>query len=87
MDWNGLVSSLDALTSSMPSQIRGDWKTYVDAVKQFADVMKGLDMSKMATDPTMMTKLEAASASLNDQKYQTAIDNINKYFADRCPGM
>src|SRR5665647_1197595 len=31
-DWNTVVSQLDSLTSSVPSQVRGDWQTLVAGV-------------------------------------------------------
>lgn len=87
VDWTALVASLESLTSSMPSGIRDDWRTYVDAVSRFADAVKGVDMATMMSDPAAMQKFTDAAQSLSDAKYEKAVANISDYFAAKCPGL
>jgi hypothetical protein len=46
--------------------------------------MKGIDMNNL-TDPAMHEKLNAAVASMDDAKFQTASDNIEAWVATNCP--
>lgn len=87
VDWNGIASGLDSMTSSMPSKIRDDWKTYVEAVKKLATAMNGVDMSQMMSNPATAQKFADAMSTFDDAKYKTAVDNITAYFDQKCPGM
>jgi hypothetical protein len=78
------MSSLDSFTSTVPSAIREDWKSLVSGLEEYADAMKGIDMNNL-TDPAMQEKLNAAVASMDDAKFQTASDNIEAWVATNCP--
>lgn len=84
-DWDATIKSFDAATSSIPSSIRDDWKTYVDALKSLSAALAGLDLSKMMSDPTVMKKYTDALKKLDDAKVKTAMTNIENYFKKECP--
>ena len=86
-DWKSLVSTLDGMTSSMPSKVQGDWKIYVDAIKKIGEAMNGVNMSTLMSDPAAMQKFTDSMSALNDPKIETALNNIEAYFNQKCPGM
>ena len=83
-DFTAIYKNLDALTSSVPSEIRGDWKVIVDQFKVYADAMNGIDMNNL-TDPATMQKLTDAMAKLDSSKFETAMNKIDAYFNKLCP--
>lgn len=79
-----VYKNLDALTSSVPSEIRNDWKVLVAQFKAYADAMNGVDMNNL-TDPATMEKLNKAMENIDSDKFQKAADNIDAYFNKLCP--
>jgi len=83
---NSMVKDLESFTSSVPSEIRGDWKTIVDAFKEYATALEGINMNNL-TDPATMEKLTKAGAALDSTKVQKASDNLDAWTKKNCPSM
>ncbi len=79
-----VYKNLDALTSSVPSEIRSDWKVIVEQFKAYADAMSGVDMNNL-TDPATMAKMEKAFSNIDSDKFEKAADNVDAYFNKLCP--
>ncbi len=84
VDLSSIVTTLDSFTSSVPSEIRGDWTTIVAGIKTYADAVKGIDMTNV-TDPATQQKLMDASAAMDDAKFLQATNNIDAWTAKNCP--
>lgn len=84
-DVDAAYKALDQLTSSVPSEIRGDWRTMVDWFKELANVMKGIDTN--SNDPAAMARALESMASMDTSKVESAMNNIDAYFNKTCPGM
>lgn len=82
---NDMVKALESFSSSVPSEIRDDWKTIVAGIKEYVNAMKGIDFNNL-TDPATMEKLTKATAAFEDSKYQKASDNLDAWTQKNCPG-
>lgn len=86
MDAKAIMSTLDGLTSSVPSEIKDDWKTVLAATKKILDGMASVNLSDPASiTPEQMAKLEALGSELDDPKVQKASDNLDAYAKKHCP--
>ena len=83
-DMTAMAATLDSFTSSVPSEIRGDWKTIVSGFRTYADALQGVDFSNI-TDPATMEKLSAAAATMDDAKYEEASTNLEAWTTKNCP--
>ncbi len=79
----------ESVKDKLPSDIRADFDLFTEAYGKLA---KGLadanvDFSDPTSiDPTKLEKLQALSEALNDQKVQTARDNIDAFVSAHCEG-
>jgi hypothetical protein len=83
---NSMIKDLESFTSTVPSEIRGDWKTIVDAFKDYASALEGINMNNL-TDPATMDKLTKAGAALDSAKVQKASDNLDAWTKKNCPSL
>lgn len=83
-DMNAMAATLDAFTSSVPDEIRNDWKTIVSGFTTYANALQGIDSADF-TDPAMMEKLTAATATMDDAKFQEASTNLEAWTTKNCP--
>ena len=83
---SSMIKDLESFTSTVPSDIRGDWKTIVDAFKEYASALEGVNMNNL-TDPATMEKLTKAGAALDSAKVQKASDNLDAWTKKNCPSL
>lgn len=67
--------------AKIPSDLKDDFKTVADAYKDYADALKGIDLSNPGPD---MLKLQEAGAKLDSPDVKAAQANIQSYFDDNC---
>jgi uncharacterized phage infection (PIP) family protein YhgE len=85
-DWNTVISQLNALTSSVPSEVRGDWQTLVNGVTQLATALNGVNVAN-STDPAVAAQMTAAMSAFDSAAMSTAEANLNAYFKNLCPSL
>lgn len=83
-EMNAMVTTLDSFDSSMPGEIRDDWKTITAGLKAYADSIQGADLSNLR-DPAAMEKLTVAASKINNEKYESASDRIEAWATKNCP--
>lgn len=84
-DLDSMVSQLETFTSKVPSDIKGDWKVIVDAFKDYAKALDGVDMANM-TDPATITGMTEAAKSFESSQFLTASDNLEAWSTKNCGG-
>ena len=81
---SAMVKSLESFSSSVPSEIRDDWKTVVSTIKTYTEAIAGLDFTNLS-DPTTAAKLAKAGSAMDDAKYQKASENLDQWTQKNCP--
>ena len=81
---SAMVKSLESFSSSVPSEIREDWKTVISAIKSYVEELAGIDFANPA-DPTTEAKLAKAESVMDDAKYQRASENLDQWTQKNCP--
>lgn len=82
---SSMVKSLESFSSSVPSEIREDWKTIVATIKTYAEAIAGIDFNKLA-DPDTVAKLDKAGSAMDDAKFEKASENLDQWTQKNCPG-
>ncbi|MCG9477950.1 MAG: hypothetical protein K9H34_08190 [Actinomycetia bacterium] len=83
-DMSQTMKSLESFSSSVPSEIREDWKTVISAIKSYVEELAGIDFANPA-DPTTEAKLAKAESVMDDAKYQRASENLDQWIQKNCP--
>jgi hypothetical protein len=83
-DMSATLKSLESFASSVPSEIRDDWKTVIATIKTYAEAIAGIDYTNL-TDPTTAAKLAKAGSVMDDAKYQKASENLDQWTKKNCP--
>jgi len=79
------LKSLESFSSSVPSEIREDWKTVLATIKTYTEAIAGIDFTNLS-DPTTAAKLAKAGSAMDDAKYQKASENLDQWTQKNCPG-
>jgi hypothetical protein len=82
---SSMVKSLESFSSSVPSEIREDWKTIVATIKTYAEAIAGIDFNNLA-DPDTVAKLDKAGSAMDDAKFEKASENLDQWTQKNCPG-
>lgn len=77
-----MQSSIDELKGEIPSEIEDDFTTYANALEEYANAMKGMDMGDIMSGSA---DAENAAAILETPEVKQAQENIDKYFEETCP--
>jgi len=77
-----MESSISELKTEIPSAIEDDFNTYADALTQYANAMKGMDMGDLMSGSS---QAEEAAAILETPEVKQAQENIDAYFDKECP--
>lgn len=85
VDLSKEADALDALASAAPDEIKGDFKTFADAFRNFAKVF-GEAKLKPGQTPTaaQIAKLTAAEQSLNTPKLKQAMQHLSAWGSSHC---
>jgi len=83
-DIEQLRSDAEELRTEIPSEIRDDFDVYADGMEEYANAMKGADLSDIF-DPETQQKFEQAGEILDSDEMQQASENIEAYFERVCP--
>ena len=83
-DLQEMQDSVDELKAEIPSEIKDDFQVYADALAEYANNMKEIDMNDLL-DPSTQQKAEEAAAVLDTPEVTKAQENIEKYFDETCP--
>lgn len=81
---SSMVKSLESFSSSIPSEIRDDWKTIVATIKTYAEAIAGIDFTNLS-DPTTAAKLAKAGSAMDDAKFEKASENLDQWTQKNCP--
>ena len=84
-DMSQTMKSLESFSSSVPSEIREDWKTIVATIKTYAEAIAGIDFNNLA-DPDTVAKLDKAGSAMDDAKFEKASENLDQWTQKNCPG-
>ncbi len=81
-----LQQEYDAASSIIPSNLKGDYTTLGNAIKQFVAAMKGVDLSNPASyaNPATIAKLQAAGKSFSSPQVKSASSALGTYFESQC---
>jgi hypothetical protein len=71
------------LEAKIPAELKDDFETVAAAYKDYADTLKGIDLSDM-TSGDSLDKLEEASKKVESQDVKEAQDHIQAYFDANC---
>jgi uncharacterized lipoprotein YehR (DUF1307 family) len=71
------------LKAKIPAELKDDFETVAAAYKDYAELLKGLDMTD-ALNPATMQKLQQASEKLSTPEVQAAQQRIDDYFKANC---
>jgi len=82
---SSMVKSLESFSTSVPSEIREDWKTIVATIKTYSEAIAGIDFNKLA-DPDTVAKLDKAGSVMDDTKFEKASENLDQWTQKNCPG-
>jgi hypothetical protein len=75
----------DELADRVPEEIRDDYRVLADNFKQFADALKGVDLTSGETpSPETLAKLQAAAAAMDQPEIQQASQNIEAWVQENC---
>jgi hypothetical protein len=77
-----MQTSISELKAEIPSAIQSDFTTYADALSEYANAMKGMDMSDLMNGSS---QAEDAAKILETPKVKEAQANIEAYFDKECP--
>jgi hypothetical protein len=81
-DLADMQSSISELKGEIPAAIQSDFNTYAAALSQYADAMKGMDMSDLMNGSS---QAEDAAKILETPEVKQAQANIEAYFDKECP--
>ncbi len=76
-----MQSSIDELEAEIPSEIEDDFTTYADALQQYGEAMRDLDISELATGGD---DVQQAAELMESSDVTEAQANIEQYFEDNC---
>lgn len=81
-----VVKEMERISSMLPSEVRGDWKTVTNAFKKFADSMKGVDFNdpESMMDPDLLAKMEAAGEEMNSPEVEAAMNRLDAWGEKNC---
>ncbi len=84
-DLNGYSDAMDALANAAPDEIKPDFKTFAEAIKQFASAMSDAGL-KAGETPTaaQIAKLTTASQKLSTPKIQAATQHLEAWGQKNC---
>jgi hypothetical protein len=82
---SAMVKSLESFSSSVPSEIRDDWKMVVSTIKTYTEAIAGIDFTNLA-DPNTAAKLDKAGSVMDDAKFEKASENLDQWTQKNCPG-
>jgi hypothetical protein len=85
VDLNRYSDAMDALANAAPDEIRPDFKTFADALKDFARAMSDAGL-KPGETPTaaQIAKLTAASQKLSTPKFRAATEHLEAWGQKNC---
>jgi hypothetical protein len=85
LDLKKEADALDALADAAPDDIKGDFKTFADAFRNFAKAY-GDTKIKPGQTPTaeQIAKLTKAAQSLNTPKFQQATQHLSQWGSAHC---
>ena len=86
-DFAQVETYLKKVQASAPSEIKDDLGLIVDFYAKFVQAVKdaGIDFSKPDTvTPDRLQKLQSVMGSIDQQKFQAASQNVDKYFQEHC---
>lgn len=85
LDLNKEAEALDALAGAAPNDIKGDFKTFADAFKNFAKAYGDSKLKPGVTPtPAQVAKLTAAAQSMNTPKLQKAMQHLSAWGKANC---
>ena len=88
-----LANAMNGLSSTGPSDLRGDFKTLAKALGDLAQGYKtlGLDdpakIAAVAKDPTKLAALEKLGQTMDAPEVMAADDHITQWIDAKCPGL
>ena len=84
-DLKGYSDAMDALANAAPDEIKSDFKTFADALKDFAGAMSDAGL-KAGQTPTaaQIAKLTTASQKLSTPKVQAATQHLEAWGQKNC---
>ena len=81
------TEELQQLVDKVPDEIQGDVQTLADAFGQYAARLKAIGIKAGSTpSAAQLQQLQAAIASLNQQKLTAASNHIQAWAKDNCSG-
>jgi hypothetical protein len=84
-DIDSVAEVLDELAERVPEEIRDDYQVLADNFKEFADVLKDVDLSSGATpDAETLAKLQEAASSMDAPEVREATANIEAWVKANC---
>jgi hypothetical protein len=81
-DLADMQSSISELKAEIPSAIEADFTTFANALSEYANAMKGMDMSDLMSGSS---QAEDAAKILETPEVTQAQANIEAYFDKECP--
>lgn len=81
-DLADMQTSIGELKAEIPSAISSDFATYADALSEYANAMKGMDMGDLMSGSS---QAEEAGKILETPEVKQAQANIEAYFDEQCP--
>lgn len=81
-DLADMQSSISELKAEIPSAIEKDFTTFADALSEYANAMKGMDMGDLMSGSS---QAEDAAKILEKPEVKQAQANIEAYFDKECP--
>jgi hypothetical protein len=85
IDLKGYSDAMDALANAAPDEIKSDFKTFADALKDFASTMSDAGL-KAGETPTaaQIAKLTTASEKLSTPKIRAATEHLEAWGQKNC---
>ena len=81
------VQVFQQFASQTPENIRPDFETLASAYSQIADALKGAKVSSGQTpDAATIAKLLALSQKIQNAKFQAALQHVEAWVSQGCPG-
>jgi hypothetical protein len=87
LDPSAIQKDYDAAAPLIPDNLKSDYNTLGNAVKQFVAALQGVDLSNpasLASNPAAMAKIQAAENAFNSADVQKASTNLKNYFDSGC---
>jgi hypothetical protein len=73
------------LADRVPEEIRDDYRVLADNFKEFAEALKGVDLTSGETpSPETLAKLQQAATAMDQPEIQQASENIESWVEENC---